>query len=80
MQPSGLVHRSCAIHRKSTEIAHVQRVEAVPMQVNPAAAALYIVHPFRGQGIQSMFSTHPPLEDRIRRLHEYDSARGLHYA
>jgi len=55
-------------------------VEAVPMQVNPAAAALYIVHPFRGQGIQSMFSTHPPLEDRIRRLHEYDTARGLHYA
>jgi heat shock protein HtpX len=55
-------------------------VEAVPMQVNPAAAALYIVHPFRGQGIQSLFSTHPPLADRIRRLHEYDSARGLHYA
>src|SRR5438093_10101306 len=28
MQPSGLVHRSCAIHRKSTEIAHVQRIGA----------------------------------------------------
>jgi heat shock protein HtpX len=55
-------------------------VEAVPMQVNPATAALYIVHPFRGQGIQSLFSTHPPLEDRIRRLHEYDASRGLHYA
>jgi heat shock protein HtpX len=55
-------------------------VEAVPMQVNPAAAALYIVHPFRGQGIQSLFSTHPPLAERIRRLNEYDAARGLHYA
>jgi heat shock protein HtpX len=55
-------------------------VQAVPMQVNPATASLYIVHPFRGQGLQSLFSTHPPLEDRIRRLHEYDAARGLHYA
>ena len=54
-------------------------VQAVPMQVNPATAALYIVHPFRGQGLQSLFSTHPPLADRIRRLHEYDAARGLHY-
>jgi heat shock protein HtpX len=55
-------------------------VQAVPMNVNPATASLYIVHPFRGQGIQNMFSTHPPLAERIRRLHEYDAARGLHYA
>ncbi len=55
-------------------------VQAVPMQVNPATASLYIVHPFSGQGIQSLFSTHPPLAERIRRLHEYDAAQGLHYA
>jgi heat shock protein HtpX len=55
-------------------------VQAVPLDVNPAVAALYIVHPFRGQGIQNLFSTHPPLEDRIRRLREYDAAQGLHYA
>ena len=55
-------------------------VQAVPMQVNPATASLYIVHPFSGQGIQNMFSTHPPLAERIRRLHEYDAAQGLHYA
>ena len=54
-------------------------VEAVPMNVNPATASLYIVHPFRGQGVANMFSTHPPLADRIRRLREYDAARGLHY-
>ena len=54
-------------------------VQAVPMDVNPAVAALYIVHPFRGQGIQSLFSTHPPLEERIRRLRAYDAAQGLHY-
>src|SRR5262245_23071270 len=55
-------------------------VQAVPLNVNPATASLYIVHPFRGQGIQTMFSTHPPLAERIRRLHEYDAAQGLHYA
>ena len=55
-------------------------VQAVPMEVNPAVATLYIVHPFRGQGVQNLFSTHPPLEERIRRLRAYDAAQGLHYA
>jgi heat shock protein HtpX len=54
-------------------------VQAVPMNVNPATASLYIVHPFSGQGVQSLFSTHPPLAERIRRLREYDAAQGLHY-
>ena len=52
---------------------------APPLQVNPAVAALYIGHPFRGQGIANLFSTHPPLAERIRRLREYDAAQGLHY-
>jgi heat shock protein HtpX len=55
-------------------------VQAVPLNVNPAVAALYIIHPFRGQGIQNLFSTHPPLAERIRRLREYDAAQGIHYA
>ncbi len=55
-------------------------VQAVPLNVSPAVAALYIVHPFRGQGIQNLFSTHPPLAERIRRLREYDAAQGIHYA
>jgi heat shock protein HtpX len=50
-----------------------------PLAVNPATASLYIVHPFRGQGMANLFSTHPPLEERIRRLREYDAAQGLHY-
>jgi heat shock protein HtpX len=55
-------------------------VQAVPLQVNPATASLYIVHPFRGgQGLSNMFSTHPPLAERIRRLREYDAAQGIHY-
>ncbi len=55
-------------------------VQAVPLQVNPATASLYIVHPFAGQGIANLFSTHPPLAERIRRLREYDAAAGIHYA
>jgi len=54
-------------------------VQAVPMEVNPATAALYIVHPFRGGGVSNLFSTHPPLQDRIRRLKEFDASRGIHY-
>jgi heat shock protein HtpX len=36
----------------------------------PASAGLYIVNPFSGQGLMRWFSTHPPIEDRIRRLEE----------
>ncbi len=43
----------------------------IPMDVNPAAAALAIVNPLagrRGMGIAGLFSTHPPTEERIARL------------
>jgi heat shock protein HtpX len=44
--------------------------QAIPMQVNQAAEPLYIVKPFSGGGIASLFSTHPPIEERVRRLRE----------
>ena len=40
----------------------------VPMRGNPATAHMFIVHPFRGGGIVSLFSTHPPTEARVERL------------
>jgi heat shock protein HtpX len=41
---------------------------AMPMQVNQAAEPLYIVKPFSGGGMAALFSTHPPIEERVRRL------------
>ncbi|HWN23447.1 MAG TPA: zinc metalloprotease HtpX [Gaiellaceae bacterium] len=54
-------------------------VEAVPMNVNPATEALYIANPLSKRGFSALFSTHPPMEERIRRLRELDAAHGIHY-
>ena len=51
--------------------------QVVPMQVNPATSSLYIVNPLKQVGVATLFSTHPPLEQRIARLREYDRSRGL---
>jgi heat shock protein HtpX len=40
----------------------------IPMQANAATAHMFIVNPLTGGGFMSLFSTHPPLEERVRRL------------
>jgi heat shock protein HtpX len=39
-----------------------------PLPVNPAVAHMFIVNPLKGVNFGGLFSTHPPLEERIRRL------------
>lgn len=56
-----------------------QGAQMRPMQVNPSTAHMYIVNPlagFGGQNFSNLFSTHPPIEDRIARLREM-ARRGI---
>jgi len=41
-----------------------------PMEANPSTAHMFIVNPLTGGGVLSLFSTHPPIEERIARLEE----------
>lgn len=45
-----------------------QGAQQRPMQVDPAASHMFIVNPLSGGGIASLFSTHPPISQRVARL------------
>ena len=53
-----------------------ESAKEIPMQVYQAAEPLYIVKPFSGGGIASLFSTHPPIEERVRRLRQMRPSLG----
>lgn len=44
------------------------KVEQIPMNASPSTAHMFIVNPLTGGGLMSLFSTHPPMEQRIARL------------
>jgi heat shock protein HtpX len=44
--------------------------QRIPMEANPSTAHMFIVNPLRRGGVLSLFSTHPPIEERIARLEE----------
>jgi len=44
--------------------------QQIPMQANAATAHMFIVNPLTGGGLMALFSTHPPMEERVRRLEE----------
>ena len=52
-----------------------QGAQQVPMDANPATAHMFIVNPLTGGGLMTLFSTHPPMEERIRRLERMGSRR-----
>lgn len=58
--PLALASALARLHREAEE---------VPAHAEPATASLYIVNPFgAGGALANLFSTHPPAEERIRRL------------
>ncbi len=58
-KPSGLANALEKLSRAS---------KVAPVDVNPSTAHLFIVRPFTGRSIASLFSTHPPVEKRVERL------------
>ncbi|MCK9197688.1 MAG: zinc metalloprotease HtpX [Syntrophales bacterium] len=42
--------------------------QAVPMDANPSTAHMFIVNPLSGRALMNLFSTHPPIEERVSRL------------
>lgn len=73
--------------RASAEISHKplalasalrkihDRSHRIPLRTNPASAHLFIINPLTKKDITALFSTHPPVEERIARLENY--ARGV---
>ena len=49
--------------------------QTTPMEANPATAHLFIVNPLSGRALMNLFSTHPPIEERIARLRAMASPR-----
>jgi heat shock protein HtpX len=60
-RPDGLANALLKLERGS---------QAIPMNVNPAAAHMFIVSPLSGRSLAGLFSTHPPIEERVARLRQ----------
>jgi len=64
--PRGLARALEALQRASSR---------VPMEANPATSHMFIVNPFSRQGMSRLFSTHPPIEDRVDRLMRFEQSQ-----
>lgn len=62
-------HKSLALASALEKLQYYSR--RIPLRTSPAAAHLFIVNPLRFKGISSLFSTHPPVEERVARLRQY---------
>jgi heat shock protein HtpX len=61
------------IHGNPRDLAQALRklhagAQKMPMNANPSTAHMFIVNPLSGRGLMNLFSTHPPMEERVARL------------
>ncbi len=58
------------------EQAAEQLAPVAAQEINPGTAHMMIINPLKGTSLASLFSTHPPTEERIRRLYEIAKEMG----
>lgn len=68
-------HNPLALASALKKISAVNQLKPVN-NAGPATAHMFIVNPLKGGGIKKLFSTHPPIEERIKRLEAMASVRG----
>ncbi len=61
-----ITHKPLALANALRKLEYA--VRQMPMDANPATSHMFIVNPLSGRTIIKLFSTHPPTEERIRRL------------
>lgn len=66
-------HKPLALASALKKLEHAAR--RIPLQAKPSTAHLFIVNPLSGKGMASLFSTHPPIEERVARLQKM--AKGI---
>ncbi len=66
--PMGLAHAL-----KRIEVG----VKQIPMDANQATAHMFILSPLSGKGLTSLFSTHPPTQDRVDALMRLQMSGGM---
>jgi heat shock protein HtpX len=59
-------HKPLALASALRKLQHAARRR--PLEAKPSTAHLFIVNPLSGKGMASLFSTHPPVEERVARL------------
>jgi heat shock protein HtpX len=58
-------------HGLAGALRHIEAAsKQIPLEANPATAHMFIMKPFSGGGLMSLFSSHPPTEARVRALME----------
>jgi heat shock protein HtpX len=55
-------------------LEEIERNSNTALQVNPMTAPMYIANPLSRGQMSALFSTHPPIKERVRRLRAYDRA------